>query len=236
MRALSLLIIASSFIAFSCTSTNTSSPESNVTVESEISGRLVSSFSKSSDQTQSPTSVSSLTVGRVRVLVSKLVLHSDGKEDSVDNKNIKLDPFVYVADSTGTKVIASVSMPNGAYDKMKWEIHRLSSSEIPRYSDDVVFRDFVTSGRYSVIVEGTLVRDGVTEPFVYRSTVTSNVTIKFATAVTVGNNEALTLSLLFDAASAFKDGARILDPSDMTNESKINDGIKAAFKANKKKR
>ncbi|MBC8124313.1 MAG: hypothetical protein H7X70_01145 [Candidatus Kapabacteria bacterium] len=234
MRMLAVVSVAISLIAISCNSSDPSTADGNVTVESGINNPTVSSFEKSGDRPQGGTFVSSLRVARVRVLVSRMKLHSDGKPDSSDDKTFKLEPFVYVADSTGSRVVATVPMPNGNYDKIKWEIHRFSSSEVPNYLNDTTFRDFVTGARYTVLIEGSLVRDGITWPFVYRSDVTSNITIKFSPAITVSNNSPLFLSLKFDAPSVFKAGSNILDPEDSSNRSEIENRIKAAFRANKK--
>ena len=233
MRILAALSIAASLVVFSCNSSDPST-DGSVTVESGINSPTVSSFEKTGDRPQGGTIVSSLRVSRVRVLVSRMKLHLDGKPDSTDDKTFKLEPFVYVADSTGSRVVATIPMPNGSYDKIKWEIHRFSSSEVPNYLNDTLFRDFVTGARYTVLIEGSLVRDGVTWPFVYRSDATNNITIKFNPSVTVNNDTPLFLSLKFDAPGVFKDGANILDPEDSSNRSDIDNRIKAAFRANKK--
>ena len=234
MRMLAVISVAISLIAISCNSSDPSTTDGNVTVESGINGSTVSSFKKSGDRPQGGALVSSLRVSRVRVLVSRMKLHLDGKPDSTDDKTFKLEPLVYVADSVGSRVVATIPMPNGSYDKIKWEIHRFSSSEVPNYLTDSLFRDFVTGDRFTVLIEGSVVRDGVTWPFIYRSDATSNITIKFNPSVTVSNDAPLFLSLKFDAPGVFKDGANILDPEDSSNRSEIDNRIKAAFRANKK--
>jgi hypothetical protein len=181
--------------------------------------------------------VDSITVTKVRVLVSRMILRPDGKgdDDSSGDRNVKTQPFLYVADSTGTKVVASATIPNGSYDRIKYEIHRFSTSEVPSYALDTVFRDFVTNDRYTVIIEGTLVRNGGSrERFVYRSDATANVKINVAPSLTVSDGAPATLSLRFNASDVFRDGSALLDPADGQNESKIDNNIKAAFKANKK--
>lgn len=237
MRILAAIAIAASLFAFSCAGDSTST-DGNVTVESSLANSTVSSFVKSSDRVQGGSIVDSITVTRVRVLVSRMILHPDNNADTTDStndKNIKLQPFLYMADSTGVRVVASTSVPNGTYEKIKWEIHRFSSSEAPSYAGDTVYRDFVTGDRYTSIIEGWLVRNGVRERFVYRSDATSNITIKFEPSVTASDATPLILSLMFDArATFFKDG-EILDPADSKNESKIDNNIKAAFRANKKR-
>ena len=241
MRMLAVISVVISLIAISCTSSDPSATDGNVTVESGINSPTVSSFEKTGDRPQGGLFVTSLRVSKVRVLVSRMKLHLDDDSDSTnddldstDDKTFKLEPFVYVADSTGSRVVATVPMPNGNYDEIKWEIHRFSPSEVPSYLNDTTFRDFATGDRYTVLIEGSLVRDGVTSPFVYRGFATDNITIKFNPSVTVNNNTPLILSLKFDAPGVFKDGANILDPEDRGNMSEIDNRIKAAFRANKK--
>lgn len=237
MRLLAIIAITASLFAFACSGDSTST-DGNVTVESSLSNSTVSSFEKSSDRVQGGSIIDSITVTKVRVLVSRMILHPDNSadtNDSTNDKKIKLEPFLYVADSTGTRVVASSTVPNGTYDKIKWEIHRFSSSEVPSYTSDTIFRDFVTGDRYTSIVEGWLVRNGVRERFVYRSDATSNITIKFEPSVTASDASPLILSLMFDARSAFFKDGEILDPTDSKNESKIDNNIKEAFKANKKR-
>lgn len=237
MRLLAVFAIAASLFTYAC-SDDATSTDSNVTVEASLANQTVSAFGKSSDRVQGRSNVDSIIVTRVRVLVSRMILHQDDDLDSTDSTNdkkIKLEPFLYVADSTGTRVVASSSVPNGTYEKIKWEIHRFSSSEVPSYSNDTIFRDFVTGDRYTSIIEGWLVRSGVRERFVYRSDATSNITIKFDPSVTASDASPLILSLMFDARSTFYDDGDILDPTDSKNESKIDNNIKQAFKANKKR-
>ena len=234
MRMLAVTSVAISLIAFSCTSSDPSATDGNVTVESGINSPTVSSFEKTGDRPQGGSFVSSLRVFMVRVLVSQMKLHSVDDSDSTDDRIIKLEPFVYVADSTGSRVVATVLMRNGSYDKIMWKIHRFDPKDVPNYLNDTTFRDFVTGARYTVLIEGSLVRDGVTWPFVYRSDAANDVTINFNPSVTVSNNTQLFLSLKFDAPSVFKDGANIFDPEDSSNRSEIDNRIKAAFRANKK--
>lgn len=237
MRFLAVIAIAASLFTFAC-SDDATSTDGNVTVESSLSNPTVSSFVKSSDRVQGGSIIDSITVTKVRVLVSRMILHPDNSadtNDSTNDKKIKLEPFLYVADSTGTRVVASGSVPNGTFDKIKWEIHRFSSSEVPSYTNDTIYRDFVTGDRYTSIIEGWLVRNGVRERFVYRSDATSNITIKFEPSVTASDATPLILSLMFDARSAFFKDGEILDPTDSKNESKIDNNIKEAFKANKKR-
>lgn len=234
MRHLNVHLIVIAFIGISCASETLIEPAANVVVESSLTSGSVSAVEKNSDRTQGMSDVSSIRIGRVRVLVSRMILRPDTTANSVNDEKVKLEPFLYSADSTGARVIASVSMLLGSYQSIKWEIHRFSTSEVPNYSNDTTFRDFVDGNRYTVLLEGTLDRSGVREPFTYRSNVTANIKIDFSPSIVVRDDTPVTLSLVFDVSKAFKDNGVILDPTDARNESKIDNNIKDAFKANKR--
>ncbi|MFN6113256.1 MAG: hypothetical protein ACK47W_05900 [Bacteroidota bacterium] len=175
--------------------------------------------------------VDSVIVNRVRVLVRRLVLHPLGLRDSLDDRTIKSGPFILLADSTGVRVVASVNLPAGDYDKLKFEIHRFSSSEVPSYRNDTTFGDFVTDDRYSVIIDGYAVRQGTVRPFTYRSDGTSNVMLQ-STKMVIPSSGMYTASLVFSVAAAFRAGSNYLDPDDRTNESQIDNNIRSAFRLN----
>lgn len=233
MRIFAMALVAIAGLGISCSSDPTD-PATNVTIESEITNRNISAVQKSGDRTLGMPEVSNITVTSVRVLVSRIILHTNGSSETEGNNTFKLEPMVYVADALAPRVIASAKLPAGSYDKIKWEVHRFSSSEAPSYADNITFKDFVTGDRYTAIIEGTLVRNGSTELFTYRSDATANVTINFSPAVTVDNSSTLFMTLQFDASSVFKDGTALLDPMNPSNMSKIDNRIKDAFRANKR--
>lgn len=224
----SLLLIA--LLLGACSSDDGTAPDANFTLRSRIDNGLVNTVT-SKGPAIAGEYVDSVKVTRVRVLVRRLVLHPLGLRDSIDDRTVKSGPFVLLADSTGTNVVASLNLPSAAYDKLKFEIHRFSSSEVPSYRSDAVFSDFVTDSRYSVLIDGHVVRQGVSSPFTYRSDVTGNVTTG-PTGVEIPSDGMLTVSLVFSTASAFRSGDRYLDPSDAKNESQIDNNIRSAFRLN----
>lgn len=207
-------------------------PEPNFVLESALSNAKLSSVRKPGDVVMKGGTVNSLTVTRVRILVSRALLHAGDDTLSANDKLIKSGPFVFLADSTGNRVITSVTVASGSYRKLKFEFHPFDSSEAPDYAMDQNFKDFVTSGRYAVIIEGSLVRNGTTARFAYKSDVNQNLQLEFSPALTVGNTGAVTATLKFDAASVFRDGQDILDPDDKQNQSAIDNGIKQALRLN----
>ena len=209
-------------------------PEPNFVLESGIANPTLVLVEKPSDKVAKGETVTSLIVRRVRVLVSRIVLHTGADTSAQDDKTVKSGPFIFEADSLGNRVITSVTVTPGSYDRVKFEVHRFSSSETAAFENDPVFQDFVTGDRYSVIIEGYVVRkNGVPERFTYKSNVTSNIELEYSPALIISDGAVTTSTLQFDAAAVFRDGTDILDPDDQRNESSIDNGIKRAFRANR---
>ena len=207
--------------------------EPNFVLESGLTNGTLVSTRKPSDKISKGDTVVGLSVRRVRVLVSRIMLHIEADSAGSNDRTLKSGPFIYEADSLGSRVISSVNVTPGTYDRLKFEVHRFSSSEIAAFENDPTFRDFVGGDRYSVIIEGYVVRKNGSASFSYKSDVTENIKLEYSPALTIGSTGVTTSTLKFDAAQAFRDGSAILDPADPKNESLIDNGIKRAFRANR---
>jgi hypothetical protein len=208
-------------------------PEPNFVIESGLSNPILMEARKPFDNVDKGETVVGLSVRRVRVLVSRIILHSEQDTTGKDDRTVKNGPFIYEADSLGSRVVSSVNVTPGTYDHLKFEIHRFSSSETAAFENDPVFKDFVTGDRYSVIIEGYVIRKTGASPFVYRSDVTENLKLEYSPALVIGEGAVTSSTLKFDVATAFRDGSDILDPDDAKNESLIDNAIKNAFRANR---
>ena len=208
-------------------------PEPNFVLESGLINPILMQTPKQSDKVEKGETVIGLSVRKVRVLVSRIALNTSPDSAGTDDRTVKAGPFIYEADSLGGNVISSVNVASGTYDRLKFEVHRFSSSEVPAFENDAIFKDFVTGDRYTVIIEGYVVRKTGSAPFVFKSDVTSNIKLEYSPALVIGQGAITASTLKFDAASAFKDGADIFDPDDEKNRSEIENGIKEAFRANR---
>jgi hypothetical protein len=172
---------------------------------------------------------------KVKVLVSRMIMHADGTSDTTSGKNVKTEPFVYEADSTGTKLVVSANVPAGSYKKVKFEMHRFSSSELPSYSGNAAFADFTTSERFTVVLEGLVTIGSSTQAFTFKSDPTANNTCDFSPSFVVQADSLSSFSLDFDAASVFngKSGG-VMNPLYPDNANDIRNNVKDAFKAKKK--
>lgn len=213
-----------------CSSEDAVAPEANLSVSFRIDNSSANTFNTKGAGTAGEVA-DSVIVTRVRVLVERMILHPEGSKDSADDRSVKAGPFLLLADSTGTRVSASARLTPGLYSKLKYEIHRFSSSEIASYKNDPQFADFVSDGRYSVIIDGHVVANGTRRSFQYRSDVTSNVEVSLG-SFSVPESGNVTASIVFSTAKAFVDNTRYLDPSDSKNESIIDNNLKSAFRLN----
>jgi hypothetical protein len=213
-----------------CSTDDTIAPSSNLSVTCRIDNVTTSSVGLKGAHTAGD-KADSVIVTRVRVLVERLVLHPSNANDSADDRSIKAGPFVFLADSSGTRVVASVNLTPGMYDKLKYEVHRFSSSEVPSYQNDPQFADFVSTDRYSIIIDGHLVRSGARKAFQYKSDITSNIELPLA-SFTVPATGSVSANVVFSTAKAFLGNGQMLDPTDPKNESAIDNNLKAAFRLN----
>lgn len=222
-------IVAAGIIA-GCSSDITTAPSTNFAVTCRIDNAMTSSVGMKGAGTAGE-KADSVIVTRVRVLVERMILHPSNSNDTADDRSIKSGPFVLLADSTGMRIVAAVNLPPGSYNKLKYEVHRFSSSEVPSYQNDPQFADFVSSDRYSIIIDGHVVRSGVRSAFQYKSDITANVELPL-TSFTVPSTGSGSVKLVFSTAKAFLDNGQMLDPTDPKNESAIDNTLKAAFRIN----
>lgn len=209
--------------------------QATVQMQAELTSAKVNSTIKK-DQLGSllGAEVDSMKISRVRVLISELKLHRDKEDTVAGDKTVKVGPMIITFDSTGTRTFATGTIPTGDYDKIKFEFHRLSSSEVPTYLADTNFADFVTDDRWTVLIDGTVWVGGTAFPFAYRSDMTANLSLKFDPFLPLTSGATVVIVVQIDPMSVFKDSGAILDPRDGKNESKIDNAIRSTIKALKK--
>lgn len=217
-------------------SDSTSPNEGTVNVVSEMVNPYVSMVnekSKLNNEIQA-NEVDSIKITSVRILLSEMKLHST-KTDSTDGKTLKTTPFLFHIDNLGNVIqLTSTSIPVGSYEKIKFEFHRFSSGEITQYANDPVLKDFATSDRYTVIINGTYFKNNLPTDFMYNSKITANLSFNFAPSIKIEDGATTTISIQVDPTLFFKINGSILDPTDSKNFSKIENEIKNSIKALKK--
>lgn len=155
----------------------------------------------------------------------------EGDKDR-DDGTIKVGPFVAIFDTSGEKIVSHVRIPDGVYDRIKFEIHKLSDAEEDTLINDPVFGDFVNGGRFTVIIEGIVFDSGKAYPFTFKSGLTANVMVFIDPPAVFDSTTTFDLTLKFDPKIVFgRPGAKPLDPRDPDNRHPIEVLIRSAIRA-----
>jgi hypothetical protein len=169
--------------------------------------------------------------GDVLVITSAKILIRDIKlnvANGSDSTNFKVGPFVMNLDltagtATSVNLLTTAFIPEGNYDRIKFEIHKVGDNETP---PDPEFVD--ANGRYSVIANGTF--NGV--PFTYKSKKSAHQFLVMPNSIVVTSSGKTNVTLSVKPYSWFVfNSVAILDPSNSNNENVIDNNIKDSFKA-----
>lgn len=235
--SLPALILIGAALGAGCSDSPTDSGgQATVTMRGELAKSSVGMTVRKDDgriTLGSGVTADSLKISRVRILISELKLHRDKADTTTGDNTVKVGPILMTIDSAGTRTFTTGTVPAGSYDKVKFEFHRFSSSEVANYLNDTNFADFVTNERSTFVIEGMVYNDGQATPFEYKSDATANLSLKFDTPIDLTAGGSATIVVVVDPVAVFKDG-QVLDPRDPSNESKIDNGIKSAIKALKR--
>lgn len=167
-------------------------------------------------------SSNTLTLESAKVLLKRIQFHRFPSNDSSDIKTGMIAVSLNLNGPVNT--VAASNVPAGQYDRIKFRIHKPEETEpIP----DPDFREGASGDlRYSVIVRGT--HNG--RAFVFKSREVTYQEIRFATPITVGNNQMVNVTLVVDPASWFVRNGATLDPADESNRQRIDEAIKESFR------
>jgi hypothetical protein len=170
----------------------------------------------SSKNTDNPT-------GNIQITEAKALLSKIEVENSAGSKEIRLNPIVINFDLSGNvKDLISASIPEGIYNKIKFQLHKPEDNETV---SDPEFK-LGTSGhqRFSVIIKGTY--NG--SAFVFKSRKTINIVIDFNRPVDI-RSEAKNITVLLQKNLWFLSNGIELDPRNSGNDDTIDDNIKRSF-------
>lgn len=218
ISALILAVLISAAGFYSC-SENTVAPQAD-----NLSFSVMSSMDSIGD------SQNILVLDTVKILIKEIKLNvSNVNEDST---NFKVGPFVLFLNlSSSINFISSSIIPPGSYDKIKFEIHKLSDNEpVP----DPEFADL--NGRYSVIVKGWYLGNY----FIYKSTKSAHQKLRFPNVFPISVTQS-NITMIVKPYIWFIENGVYLDPREPSNSNDIDNNIKdninnnfKAFKDNDK--
>ena len=209
-----LFFVLGSFTLFTGCSDTVDSEAPNVDIS--LTSDTVTGISGSNPQS------TILVLNEVKVLLKDIklnVVNDPNKEVG----NFKVGPFVILLNlQSNINIIASTYIPQGTYDRVKFEIHKLEPNEIP---PDTAFADI--NGRYSVVVGGTY--DG--NPFYFKTDVSAHQILAFPNNLVVSENYS-NITLKVSPYMWFVQNNLILNPNDPGNKSIIDNNIKTNINNN----
>ncbi len=156
-----------------------------------------------------------LLLDTVKVLLKNIKFNA---AQSNDSSNFKTGPFVIFMNFSNTvTLMTSAQVPDGSYDKIKFEIHKLEDSETPPDPE------FVSgSERYSVIVKGFF--NG--SYFVYKSSKSAHQILNFPSNVSYSSVAKTNVTIKAEPYKWFYKNGVLLDPGNPANRNDIDNNIK----------
>jgi hypothetical protein len=206
-----IALAAAAVMIFSCGGNNGSSANASFSMKAD------NALSKSA-------AADTVIIDTAKVLITRLKFGSSGG----DSDNVNTGPFVVNLDLSGAvRTIASANIPQGTYNKVKFELHK------PGVGESIPDADFYVGTahdqRFSVIIFGFY--NGV--HFVYRSREVINESIAINPELVVADSIGVAnATLLVNPTLFFKKNGSYLNPTDTTsnNRSAIDKSIQDAFK------
>ena len=163
-----------------------------------------------------------LVINEVKILVRDIKLNvANANQDSV---NFKVGPYVLFLNLTSSvNVISSAHIPAGAYDKVRFMVHKLGDNETP---PDPEFVD--ANGRYSVIVKGTFA--GIS--FVYKSDKSAHQKLSFTNSLIITASGRSNITLMVKPYIWFIKNGLYMNPLEALNRNDIDNNIKTNINNN----
>lgn len=174
------------------------------------------SFSASDSRDSTGDKQTIFIIDTAKILIKDIKLNvANNNEDSTE---FKVGPFVLFLNLTSNvNEISSGIIPEGTYEKIKFEIHKLNDMEaIP----DPEFAD--SNGRYSVVVKGWYYGNY----FVYKSTKSAHQILQFPNSYPIVSSNNTNITLTTKPYIWFMKNGFWLDPRDPMNSNDIDNNIK----------
>ena len=167
------------------------------------------------------TDANEIVITEAKCLIGEVELETEPSSESI---HLQISPFAVNLNSLNTtQLVASVNIPEGTYNKIKFQIHKPEDNETP---PDPEFKTGESgSQRFSVIVKG--IYNG--NSFVYKSRKTANVVFPLNNSL-VMQQGSRNLTMIVNPSLWFHNGSSILDPGESSNENQIDDNIKSSFR------
>lgn len=231
MYKLAALALFSAATITACSDSNSPEGTGTVTMGAQVSnGTVVSSMKRSGgDAVQGQPTIDSITVNRVRILLSRLKFKRVA-DDTTQGRDVKTGPAVVTFEADSIVVVFKEAVPVGTYDRVKLEKHKFSSNQVDQYKNDPVFGDFAYPDKLTLIIDGSVWSNGEEKPFTFTDDATENMWIDFVPNLDVTEGQTTTVDIYFDGKLAFLGDGTCLDPFDLNGRKDIGKNLKKAFK------
>lgn len=145
-----------------------------------------------------------------------------------DSNNFKTGPIVVYIKTGGITSLGNAELPVGSYDKIKFEIHKLTSTETP---PDPEFADSLL---YSVVVKGRWQDSSGTYPFIFKTDANAHQILAFPDSLVIATGVIQNVTILAKPYMWFYDNStgKWLSPFDEGNRQIINNNIKNNVNSN----
>jgi len=155
------------------------------------------------------TNVDSMRINSFRALISSIKLN-----DSVEDENKKLGPFLvgYTIKDGGYEV-TEMSLPEGSYQKIKFELHKFPGNDWKPYEGDATFGDFANEKKNTILASGTYYIKGEAYPFEFETDQTENLSLSFSNPIELKSGTIEEIVLELTASNLFMNGDDILPPT-----------------------
>jgi len=155
-----------------------------------------------------------------KVLMKRIKFENDAEEDSSE---LKLGPFIITLNLTGGLTeIATGDIPNGTYDKVKFEIHKMEDNDAIGDTSFLIGTEgcsFVIKGMYNDTA------------FTYKSKKGVEIEMNVNPPIVISDSlKDVNITLTVNPSNWFKNGGVFIDPRNEGNRSVIDDNIKNSFK------
>ncbi len=208
-----LFSVFASVILIGCSNDETSPTGSQLNTQDNLTLSVYSD--------ESVTEVNGIVFTEAKCLIGEIELETEPSSVSI---HLPLNPFVVNLNSVNAaQLIASVIIPEGTYNKIKFQVHKPEDNETP---PDPEFKTGESGNqRFSVIIKG--VYNG--SSFIYRSRKSANLVFSLSSLPLISQGSR-NLTMLVNPSQWFINESTILDPGNPSNENIIDNNIKNSFK------
>ncbi len=171
---------------------------------------------------ESVTDAGEIIITEAKCLIGEVELETEPSSESI---HLQISPFAVNLNSLNSaQLVASVNIPEGTYNKIKFQIHKPEDNETP---PDPEFKTGESGNqRFSVIVKGIFNGNS----FVYKSRKSANLVFSLSNSLLIQQGSR-NLTMIINPSQWFIDGNSILDPRESSNENKIDNNIKNSFRS-----